>query len=291
MKKAMVCILLTGLLGAVSIGLCGELELRNENTRKLVSLVDEAGKLIEKKGEVALTEFQLEGSRWRHGKTYIYVLDMEGNCLVHPDMEFVGKNLINLRDANGKTLIRSIIAKVSSENRSGWVHYLWPKPGDLFPVWKSTYVKRVKEPSGQEYIVCCGLYNIRMERSFIVEVVNAAVDLIKSRGKSAFSAFRSKSGDFYFLNTYIFVFDAKGNNLVNPAFPNLEGRNMFDVRDRDGKYVIREMIGIVKNNGAGWTDYLWPRPGEAHAVKKSVFVKGVVLNKRLLIVGSGLYSD
>ena len=33
----------------------------------------------------------------------------------------------------------------------GWIHYQWPKQGQIQPSWKSTYVMRVKSPSGKEF--------------------------------------------------------------------------------------------------------------------------------------------
>jgi signal transduction histidine kinase len=130
-----------------------------------------------------------------------------------------------------------------------------------------------------------------MEKNFIVETVNAAVNLIKEEGKVAFNKFRTKSGDFYFYDTYVFVINEKGHDYVNPAFPNLEGRNVYDLRDEEGKYFIREFIQAVKTKGSGWVDYIWARPGETTLVKKTAFVKGLTFNGDFLVVGSGVYIE
>ena len=139
--------------------------------------------------------------------------------------------------------------------------------------------------------MCYGLYNMKLDKMFVVEIVNDAIKLLEEKGLSAFNDFRSKSGDFWFLDTYVLVMDGKGFELVNPVFPNLEGRNLYDYKDRKGKYVIREIITLAEKVGAGWTTMMWPKPGESVPVKKLMFVRGTKVGKKLLIVGSGVYLN
>ena len=263
----------------------------HELTGKLITLVDQAVDLVTQEGEAAFDAFDKPGSKWAHGETYIYVLDPAGNCRVHPDPQLAGKNLLDATDINGKRIFLAIRRKASGPQNSGWVHYQWPKPGMLFPTWKSVYVRRATAPSGSDYFVCCGLYNMQMEKMFAVEVVETAAELLKQRGREPFSAFRSKAGDFYFLDVYVFVLDQKGTDLVNPAFPNLEGRNIYDLKDENGKLLTREMLKVVDAQGAGWVDYLWARPGSDRPVKKTAYVKGVDLGGERFIVGSGIFSE
>ena len=35
---------------------------------------------------------------------------------------------------------------------------------------------------------------------------------------------------------------------------------MIDLKDQDGKYLIRELVAIAKGPGSGWVDYKWPNP-------------------------------
>jgi hypothetical protein len=80
---------------------------RNDNqldqfstTPELVALVKDASELVRTKGEDAFTEFRIPGSRWRKQETYIFVLDPEGNMLVHADPAMEGKNQLDLKDIN-----------------------------------------------------------------------------------------------------------------------------------------------------------------------------------------------
>lgn len=262
-----------------------------KETRALVKLVNDAADKVLTQGEAAFNDFSKAGSRWRQEETYIFVLDPEGNMLVHPDKEMEGKNQLDLKDVNGKPIIRGLInaATVDPEKPEGWYHYEWPVPGGLLPRWKSSFVRFVTAPSGKSYIVGSGMYNDRMERAFVVDSVENAVHQIEKEGKSAFKLFYDPKGPYIAKDSYIFITDNNGNELVNPAFPNLEGRNLMDVQDTDGKYLVREMISVVETNGSGWVDYMWPKPGDSISTRKSTYVSKAKMGDQWIMVGSGVY--
>lgn len=262
-----------------------------EETRQLVLLVKDATELVRSKGEAAFDDFRVVGSRWRQEATYIFVLDPEGNMRVHPDPEMEGRNVLDLKDINGKPIIRGLIdaALRLPSKPEGWYHYQWPIPGGLLPRWKSSYVRAVTAPSGKRYVVGCGLYNDRMERAFVVDAVRDAVGQIEKLGTAAFPLFHDPTGPFIAKDTYIFVFDMKGIDLVNPGFPNLEGRDLLDLKDAQGKPLIREMFALVQTHDSGWVDYMWPKPGESVATQKSAYVGRAKVDDQWLLVGCGVY--
>jgi Signal transduction histidine kinase len=133
----------------------------------LVSLVKDASNLVQLKGETAFNAFRTPGSRWREGETYIFVIDPEGNMLVHADSGLEGKNQIDLKDINGKPIIRGLLEAATKipGKPEGWYHYQWPVPGGLLPRWKSSFVVMVKAPSGKKYLIGSGMYNDRMKRN------------------------------------------------------------------------------------------------------------------------------
>jgi len=73
---------------------------------------------------------------------YLFVQDMEGNALVHPDKSIVGSNTINLRDVNGKYIIKEFIS-VLEESGEGFVDYYWhiPNQDNKSIHYKITFVK------------------------------------------------------------------------------------------------------------------------------------------------------
>jgi signal transduction histidine kinase len=264
---------------------------QHQETRELVALVSDASKLIRTKGEAAFNDFRVSGSRWRQGEAYIFVLDPKGNMLVHPDPAMEGKNELDLKDINGKPIIRGLIdaAMTIPSKSEGWYHYQWPVPGGILPRWKSTYVRLVAAPSGKGYVVGAGMYNDRMERAFVQDAVTDAVGQIEKNGEAAFPLFHNPTGPFIAKDAYIFVIDPGGVDLVNPAFPNLEGRNILDVKDTQGKQLIREMLKVVQTSGSGWVDYMWPKPGESVSTQKSTYVSKAKMGDQWVLVGCGVY--
>jgi signal transduction histidine kinase len=264
-----------------------------EETRELVALVNDAAGLIHTKGEAAFTDFRVAGSRWRQGETYIFVLDPRGNMLVHPDPALEGKNEIDLKDINGKPIIRGIIGVATTfpSKPEGWYHYEWPVPGEILPRWKSTYARLVMDPSGKTYVVASGMYNDRMERPFVIDLVKDAVGEVEKSGTAAFPLFHDPKGPFIAKDAYIFVFDPSGVDLVNPGFPTLEGRNLLGLKDTQGKQLIREMLNVVQTSGSGWVDYMWPKPGESASTQKSAYVSKAQIGDRWMLVGCGVYLE
>ncbi|MDP4265344.1 MAG: cache domain-containing protein [Bacteroidota bacterium] len=264
---------------------------QHDTTRELMALVKSASKLVSDKGEAAFTDFRVPGSRWRQGETYIFVLDPQGNMLVHPDPELEGKNQLDLKDINGKPIIRGLIGAVTilPDKTEGWYHYEWPVPGGLLPRWKSSYVRIVNAPSAKIYIVGSGMYNDHMEREFVVDAVKEAVGQIEKNDREAFHLFHDRTGPFMAKDAYIFVIDPDGVDLVNPGFPSLEGRNILDVKDTRGKQPVREMLKVVQTSGSGWVDYMWPKPGESISTQKSTYVSKAKRGESWVLVGCGVY--
>ncbi|HEU5048936.1 MAG TPA: cache domain-containing protein [Gemmatimonadales bacterium] len=262
-----------------------------DETARLIALVTDAAELVRVRGEAAFPGFRIDGSRWRQGESYIFVLDLQGNMLVHPDSTLEGRNQLELRDVNGKPIIRGLLGAASSVpgRAEGWYHYEWPVPGGLLPRWKSSYVRLVTAPSGARYVVGSGAYNDRMERVFVEDAVHRAVAEVEQRGTAAFPLFHDRAGSFLMKDAYIFVVDMAGVELVNPAFPNLEGRNLLELKDAEGKPLVRAMLDMVRAHESGWVDYMWPKPGESVPTRKSTFVRMARTDGRQVLVGCGVY--
>jgi signal transduction histidine kinase len=59
---------------------------------------------------------------------YAFIYDMQGICLANGARPaLVGKNLISLKDQDGKYLIQEMI-DIAAGPGSGWVSYKWPSP-------------------------------------------------------------------------------------------------------------------------------------------------------------------
>ncbi|MGA2821997.1 MAG: cache domain-containing protein, partial [Bacteroidales bacterium] len=221
-----------------------------KETRDLVNFVSEAAELFSEKGRDAFVEFGEKDSKWFSGTRYIFIYNLSGECVFHPVLkESVGKNLLGIKDINGKPIIQ-LIQRIASNTKKpyGWIHYLWAEPGEIFPSWKSAYVMGVRGTDGKMYAIGSGTYNIRTEMQFVVDVVDSAARLIQSSGKEAYNHLLNDASIFYFYNTYIFVLSATGQLLVDPAYPTNINRNVLDFKDYSGHLIIREMLERLKKN-------------------------------------------
>jgi cytochrome c len=131
------------------------------------------------------------------------------------------------------------------------------------------------------------------EAKRIEALVNKAAALVESRGKdAAFADFRKRDSEWFQADTYLFAYDMQLNVLLNPAFPKREGTNPSGERDANGKAMHDEFVKVVKARGAGWVDYLFPKPGTSGPpVKKWAYVKGVSFDGKPGIIGSGFYPE
>ncbi len=264
-----------------------------EDTKQLVSLVEEAADLMEKKGTAAFREFGEKGSKWFDDKHYFFVYDVSGRCLFHPvEPELIGKNLMGLKDMNGKPVIRMItdIAKKPGRRASGWVFYLWEEGTQISPLWKGSYIRKAVGPDGKILLLGSGLYSIKIEKEFIRERVDAAAEILLSKGRTAaFDEFRNPATQFYFLYAYIFVLRMDGHSLVDPAYPTHTGRDLSNFRDVMGRYPVRELIQKLKNADSAWIQYMWPKPGASLPSRKLVYARKVRVGDEFLIVGSEFF--
>ena len=87
---------------------------------------------------------------------------------------------------------------------------------------------------------------------------------------------------------YFFVYDYNGINIVHPRKPQLEGKNLIDFQDDNGKYLIQELIEQAKNGG-GYTRYLWDKPSGGKSIEKLSYSIG--LDKWQWMIGTGIYID
>jgi signal transduction histidine kinase len=167
---------------------------------------------------------------------------------------------------------------------------MYPKPGDIFPTWKSSFLKRITFPSGKQYLVGCGIYNMQMDKAFIEDVVNRAADLVADRGSEAFKELRDKTGPFVFMDIYVFVDNVNGIELVNGAQPSMENKYILDLKDINGKPVVRDYIDAAMKKGNAWVDYYWYQPGDNTPALKHTYVRKVKFGKETYILGAGYYQ-
>lgn len=96
---------------------------------------------------------------------------------------------------------------------------------------------------------------------------------------------------FFNKRGYYFIVSMDGTEELFPVAPGLEGKNLLDLQDEKGNYVIREEIEIIKKYGEGFiTDY-WTKPGSKSGMvfPKTSFVK--YFEPLNWYIGCGEYLD
>ncbi|NMM18697.1 MAG: Cache domain family protein [Rhodoferax sp.] len=108
------------------------------------SLTNAALAHIKKVGNAqAFKDFTTDKANWNKKDLYVFAMDAKGVTLAHGANEkLVGKNMMELKDQNGKMFVREI-TDLAAAKGEGWVDYDWAHPVTKKIEGKSTYVKRI----------------------------------------------------------------------------------------------------------------------------------------------------
>jgi cytochrome c len=123
-----------------------------------------------------------------------------------------------------------------------------------------------------------------------VAMVKKAGDFLRKHGKEkAFAEFNKPKGAFLYKDLYIFTFMANGDGIeqANGANVKLVGKNVMEMKDADGRYLIKDILALgMGKEGKGWVDYKWPNPSTGTIDSKRTYVERV----EDVIIGCGIYK-
>ncbi|MBU2513516.1 cache domain-containing protein [bacterium] len=103
--------------------------------------------------------------------------------------------------------------------------------------------------------------------------------------KEALRPIRFSEGKGYYFATRL-----DGLEILFADRPEMEGINMLNTQDTQGKYVIRDMIDIVNKKGEGFYSYTWTKPNASGSnFRKTTFVKH--FEPYGWLIGTGEYID
>jgi len=103
------------------------------------------------------------------------------------------------------------------------------------------------------------------------------------QAKEAIKSMRYENKDYFWIN------DTTPTMVMHPFKPQLDGKNLSESKDPNGKRLFVAMAEVCKKDGAGFVDYYWAKPGEEEPVPKISYVK--LHPGWNWIVGSGIYID
>jgi methyl-accepting chemotaxis protein len=93
----------------------------------------------------------------------------------------------------------------------------------------------------------------------------------------------------YAGSEYFFVNDMDHRMVLHPIKPELEGRDVADMKDPQGVPLFRRFVETVKRQQAGFVGYQWPKPGHDRPVDKLSYVQGFA--PWGWVLGTGVYTD
>jgi methyl-accepting chemotaxis protein len=88
---------------------------------------------------------------------------------------------------------------------------------------------------------------------------------------------------------YMWINDMQPTMVMHPIKPELDGKSLGENKDPTGKRLFVEFVNVVKADGAGYVNYMWPKPGSENPVQKVSYVKGFA--PWGWVIGSGVYID
>jgi methyl-accepting chemotaxis protein len=121
-------------------------------------------------------------------------------------------------------------------------------------------------------------HHIALEKSGALSGAEA-----RQRALAAIKSIRYQGDNYYWIN------DLEPRMIMHPIKPELDGQDLSQNKDPNGKRLFVAMVDKVKSSGAGFVDYYWPKPGFVKPVPKISYVK--LAPEWGWIVGSGLYID
>ena len=88
---------------------------------------------------------------------------------------------------------------------------------------------------------------------------------------------------------YFWINDLQPKMVMHPIKPALDGKDLSGFKDPNGKYLFVEFVKVCKKDGAGFVEYMWPKPGSSKPVPKMSYVK--LFKPWGWIIGSGAYVE
>ncbi len=105
----------------------------------------------------------------------------------------------------------------------------------------------------------------------------------QKRALEAIKAMRYQGSGYFWVN------DMHPTMVMHPIKPELDGKDLTENKDPNGKQLFVEFVKTVEKSGQGFVDYYWPKPGADAPVLKYSHVAG--FKPWGWVVGTGVYAD
>ena len=106
-------------------------------------------------------------------------------------------------------------------------------------------------------------------------------------GQGRATALRVLAGLRYDGNEYFWVNDLQPRVVMHPIKPELDGKDVSDMKDPNGLALFKAFVATVQKQGKGFVAYQWPKPGHDEPVDKVSYVMG--FEPWGWVIGTGVY--
>ena len=91
------------------------------------------------------------------------------------------------------------------------------------------------------------------------------------------------------VDGYFWINDFSPKMVMHPINPALDGKDLSQNKDPNGKFLFNEFVNVVNKEGKGVVEYMWSKPGFEKPQPKISYVEG--LKEWGWIIGTGVYAD
>lgn len=108
--------------------------------------------------------------------------------------------------------------------------------------------------------------------------------------KAVLEAIGDPKGPFIKADLYLFAGPLDKVTMSAHLYkPELVGKDLSTFTDNDGNFLFFEFVRTALEEGAGWTEYWWPKPGATKASLKKSYVMKVP--GKDMYIGGGYYAE
>jgi signal transduction histidine kinase len=113
------------------------------NEKDAVALAEKGAQFVRAHGKAEMAaRINSKDAEFNQGALYLAMRDLNGITVAHPTTALIGKNLLDVPDADGKLFRQEMLALAKGPGR-GWVDYKFRNPETGKVEAKRTYVLRV----------------------------------------------------------------------------------------------------------------------------------------------------
>lgn len=234
---------------------------------------------------------------------YFFAETWHGWMMAHPiNPDWVGTYRYDIQDPTGKFYVRDMI-NTSKYSGYGFVEYVMKDPADGLNKTKTAFVNAI--PFAQGFIGS-GLYArenpiyyspLESKRYMVEELTRTMADGLGGV-LNGFCSDSAERVDFcrrlidhvrFFDNGsgYFFIYNLECRNVAHGYQKELEGKDLYNLQDSHGAYIIRDFASLVKSQGGGFYQYWWPDPATNTDEPKLAYL--IAIPGTSWFIGAGFY--